>query len=116
MVDGDGRRDGQPKALIMTDSDGSRFDPSLSCPTSPLSELGFWLSKPGIILLAGNFRSHSHIRRLPRIAHAHCTIPSRCFDFDASGGPVLSTTTDLPELELRRECGGREVTLSKTPG
>ena len=40
MVDGDGRRDGQPKALTMTDSDGSRFDPFLS--SYPVFFVGTW--------------------------------------------------------------------------
>ena len=33
MVDGSGRRDGLPEALMMTNSHGNRFDPSLIPPS-----------------------------------------------------------------------------------
>ena len=80
MVDGSGRRDGLPEALMMTDSYGDRFDPSLSSHLllSFFPELDFWHSMLSEVLY-WNVWSYSFgellfscVRRSPTHAH-RCT-------------------------------------------
>ena len=87
MVDGSGRRDGLLEALMMTNSHGNRFDPSLSShrPLSFFPELDFWHSMLSEVLywdLWGYFFRGTSVLVCPTITHSRAPLHARWVDPD----------------------------------
>ena len=109
MVDEDGGRDGQPEALTMTDSGGSRFDPSLS---PYQSFVRTWVSAFEVwnYSTCGE-SSFSFLHQTVTTCSHMCPTP-----YQAGFSTLIQVENPrwvptihppMPKLEFRSECGGR---------